>query len=72
MLLGGRFGHFLPAEVKVFLFYKMLRPGMGPTEPHIAWLPLLLFSQGQRGKGAASNHLPQSGTYVPSAVLWHA
>jgi hypothetical protein len=50
-----RDGSSSPGRVKKFLFSTSFRPGMGPTQPPIQWVPGALFS-GVKRPGREADH----------------
>jgi hypothetical protein len=48
-LWGGQSGVGIPLGQGIFLFSKMSRPVLGPTEPPIQWVPWF-FPQGKAAR----------------------
>jgi hypothetical protein len=49
----------LPAGVRLFLFFTMFRPALGPTQPHIKRV-LGNLSSGVKGMECETDHSPPS------------
>jgi hypothetical protein len=52
-----------PGRGKTFLFSTLSRQALGPTQPHIQWVPRAL-AQGVKRTGCEADHRPPTGSEV--------
>jgi hypothetical protein len=72
--------HLIPSRGNIFLSSTASRPAVGPTQPHIQWIPRAILPWGGKQLGCRNDHSPTSSAEdknggaippLPHMSLWH-